>query len=72
MSKKPKIPEAVLDRAAELGFDQDKTKASVMLDRSRDNVPCDCYVFFDGASILFLWGINVLRKKEKRKGLFGK
>ena len=72
MSKKPKIPAAVLDRAATVGFDEEVVTASVMLDRSPDNIPCDCYVFFDGTRLLFLWGINTLRKREGRKGFFGK
>ena len=70
MEKKKKFPCAVLDVAIEKGFDEECI--NVMLDRSRENNPCDCYIFFDGRELLFLYGINALRKKEGRRKFFGK
>lgn len=70
--KKKKIPEAVRLMAEEKGFTKDSLKAWTVLDRSRENNPCDCYIFFDGRELLFLYGINILRKKEGRRRFFGK
>lgn len=58
--------------AAENGFEKDTVKAKVKLDRGRDNSPCDSYVFFNGEELLFVSGINTLRKKEERPRFFGK
>lgn len=66
------IPEVIWTAAAEHGFERETVTLAVKLDRSRDNTPCDCYVLFDGKELLFLSGINTLRKKEGRPKFFGK
>lgn len=65
------FPRAVWERAEELGFGRDKVNATVKLDRSPDGIFCDCYVFCDGKELLFLSGINTLRKKEGRRSFWG-
>ncbi|MBE6708318.1 MAG: ABC transporter ATP-binding protein [Ruminococcaceae bacterium] len=67
-----KIPDTVWEAASENGMTKDSVKAKVKLDRSRDNTPLDCYIFFDGRELLFLSGINILVKKEERRRFFGK
>lgn len=66
-----RFPRAVWERAEALGFTHDKVKATVRLDRSPDGIFCDCYVFYDGKELLFLSGINTLRKKEGRRSFLG-
>ena len=66
------IPEVIWTAAAEHGFERETVTLAVKLDRSRDNTPCDCYVLFDGKELLFLSGINTLRKKEGRPNFSAK
>lgn len=62
-----KIPNAVWERAESLGFSRDSVKNTVKLDRGRDGSLCDCYVFKGEGRLLFLFGINILRKKQGKK-----
>lgn len=66
MAKLDKIPQVVWYKAEKEGFLREDVKAAAKLDRSRDNIPCDCYVLLKGTELLFLDGINVLKKKRKK------
>ncbi len=66
------IPDVIWENAREAGFEKDRVTVSVKLDRNPDNVPCDCYVLFDGKELLFLSGINTLQRKEGKRRFFGK
>ena len=68
LPKLEKIPNVIWDKAKENGFYRDEIKAAAKLDRGRDGSLCDAYVLYNGTSLLFLCGINVLKKKQgKRK-----
>ncbi len=70
MAKLDKIPQVIWDKAEEAGVTRDNVKAAAKLDRSRDNIPCDSYVLLSGTELLFVSGINTL-KKRKKKGIKG-
>lgn len=59
------IPQVIWDEAEKEGFSKERVLTCALFDRSRENVPCDCYVLYNGEELLFLSGINVLRKKKK-------
>ena len=69
---KKELPDAVMSVAEQNGIDEESLKLWVKLDRSRENNPCDCYVIFNGRELLFLSGINTIRKKEGRRRFFGR
>ena len=71
-NKEVKVPAAVWEEAEKNGYAEESVKCHVKLDRSPSNNPCDCYVFFDGKELLFLSGINTIRKKEGKRRFFGK
>ncbi|MBR6651080.1 MAG: ATP-binding cassette domain-containing protein [Clostridia bacterium] len=66
MAKLDKIPQIIWDKAEKEGFLREDVKAAAKLDRSRDNTPCDCYVLLKETELLFIFGINVLKKKRKK------
>lgn len=66
MEEVKRIPQVILDKAEEEGYLREKIRAAVILDRSPEGLPCDCYVLFDGTDFLFLSGINVLEKRNKK------
>ncbi len=67
MPKLEKIPNVIWDKAAENGFYRDEIKAAAKLDRGRDGSLCDAYVLYNGKALLFLCGINVLKKKQGKR-----
>lgn len=67
MPKFDKIPAVIWDKAAEKGFTAETVTAAVKLDRGRDGSFCDAYALYNGEEILFLCGINVLKKKKGKK-----
>lgn len=62
-----KIPNVVWEKAESLGYLRDSVKNTVKLDRGRDGSLCDCYVFRGETSLLFLSGINILKKRKGQK-----
>ena len=65
MDNKNKIPQVIIDEAAKLGIAD--IKCSAKLDRSPRNAPCDCYLLSDGKELVFIYGINSLKKEESKK-----
>lgn len=62
-----KIPNVVWEKAESLGYLRDSVKNTVKLDRGRDGSLCDCYIFRGETSLLFLSGINILKKRKGQK-----
>ncbi len=65
MTKLDNIPHVITDEAAKLGMTN--VLCAVKLDRSPRNAPCDCYLLSDGSELLFIYGVNAVKKSGSKE-----